>query len=116
MLNDIAVLTLSSEVDLNDTIQLACLPNPKIENFPLGTDQAVWAMGWGEQENDGKFSSQVLNNVQLTLYDPYDCNLVLPEYEKNWNTQLCAGEMNGQKDTCQGCISFFPLSIIYFVQ
>jgi hypothetical protein len=112
LLNDIAVLTLSSEVDLNDTIQLACLPNPKIENFPSDTDQpiAVWAMGWGEQENDGKFSSQVLKNVQLTLYDPYDCNLVLPEYEKNWNTQLCAGEINGQKDTCQGCILFIYFS------
>lgn len=44
----------------------------------------------------------ILRNVKLTLYDPRRCEDVLPHANKNWRTQLCAGELAGGRDTCQG--------------
>jgi secreted trypsin-like serine protease len=89
------------EVPLNQYIQLACLPDPMKRNYPYQTNADVFAMGWGTTIQGGSVSN-VLKNVKLTLYDPSKCADVLTEASKNWNTQLCAGELAGYKDTCQG--------------
>ena len=43
-----------------------------------------------------------MKNVKLTVYNSSSCNNVYPSTTKNWNTQVCAGEYAGGKDTCQG--------------
>jgi secreted trypsin-like serine protease len=30
------------------------------------------------------------------------CRYVYPSTTKNWNLEICAGEFNGNKDTCSG--------------
>lgn len=49
-LNDIAILKLSSEVQLNQNIQLACLPDITQVGFPTQVGASVYAVGWGKFE------------------------------------------------------------------
>ncbi len=46
--------------------------------------------------------NDLLKNVKIRVYNPKKCNQVYPETAKNWSSQICAGEYNGGKDTCQG--------------
>ncbi len=46
--------------------------------------------------------NNLLKNVKITVYNSSMCSQVYPEVNKNWNTQICAGEYSGGKDTCQG--------------
>ncbi len=55
----------------------------------------------GHTSHDGS-PSNLLRNVKLKVYDPDFCEHVLPIYKKNWSNQICAGELAGGKDTCQG--------------
>jgi len=50
----------------------------------------------------GGYISIDLRNVKITLYPSSQCDLVYPSVTKNWNAQICAGEMSGGKDSCQG--------------
>ena len=50
----------------------------------------------------GLAKSDLLNNVKLKVYNSSACSNVYPAMIKNWNTQICAGDINGGKDTCQG--------------
>lgn len=36
------------------------------------------------------------------MYDESLCKNVLPRNSKNWNAQICAGDLQGHIDTCQG--------------
>ena len=87
-------------------------------------NQETWAIGWGHTSEGGirlslsfylnwnvstHFSfcktgsiSNQLRNVKMTIYSSSDCNTVYPVAQKNWNAQICAGELAGGKDTCQG--------------
>jgi secreted trypsin-like serine protease len=38
----------------------------------------------------------------LNVYSPSYCSGVSSNAKKNWNAQICSGEYNGGKDTCQG--------------
>ncbi len=59
-------------------------------------------IGWGHTTYEGSSPSK-LNNVKLTVYSNTTyCSKVSPFAAKNWNKQLCAGEIAGGKDTCQG--------------
>ena len=98
-MNDIAIIKLSRDVEPNCNIQPACLPKEK--NYPTKTDIDSWAAGWGTVQVDGK-ASNTLQNVKLTIYNSSMCKLVGLGSRKNWNTQICAGEYMGGKDTCQG--------------
>ena len=55
-------------------------------------------LGWGTTSSGG-LSSNTLQNVKLTVYDSSVCGGYL---NKNWLSQICAGEIEGGKDTCQG--------------
>ena len=46
--------------------------------------------------------SRILNNVQLTAYDPSVCKNVNPELVKDWRSQICGGNFEGGKSTCKG--------------
>lgn len=99
-MNDIALLKLEIYVELNEFIQLACLPRTS-EKYPTSVNISAWAMGWGSTSAGGTTVSK-LRNVKLTVYDERNCLNVVNIYPKNWTTQICAGEYLGGKDTCQG--------------
>jgi secreted trypsin-like serine protease len=100
-LNDIAMFKLSKPVNLNQNVQVACLPTNRSINYPP-VNESVYAIGWGlAQENDFEIS-QELRNVKLTHYNASLCDDVLPLVPKNWTIEMCAGYYNGGKDTCQG--------------
>ena len=99
--DDIALIKLKEEVVLNKYIQLACLPNPKTKVYPVKEDIDGVTMGWGTVFSGGPTSNQ-LKNVKLTIYKGPTCNDVVKNYPKNWTAQLCAGDLNGGNDSCQG--------------
>ena len=47
-------------------------------------------------------SSNTLKNAEIVIYDSDYCQHVIPSNQKNWNSQICAGSLNGSADTCQG--------------
>lgn len=46
--------------------------------------------------------SMVLQQVNLTIYPNEFCSSVSPSTKKNWETQLCSGDLQGRRDACQG--------------
>lgn len=100
--NDIALLRLSEPVELNERVQIACLPLSSDRNNQIDnqfTDLPAWAVGWGTTTYAGSTSDQ-LRQVGLSVYNATMCRFV--QGRKDWSKQLCAGEYNGGKDTCQG--------------
>lgn len=100
-LNDIALLKLTQDVVLNKNIQIACLPDPKHIYYPAKINISAWTTGWGYLKQSGT-PSDSLQNVKLTVYDGNLCNNSVAFYTKNWRSQICAGELKGGKDSCQG--------------
>jgi hypothetical protein len=45
--NDIAILKLSRSVELNQNIQIACLPQVQSSTYPV-PEQPAWIVGWGK--------------------------------------------------------------------
>jgi secreted trypsin-like serine protease len=76
-LNDIAILKLASPVQLDRNVQIVCLPNPKVHNYPGTTGIPAFAVGWGTLYSDGP-TSNTLQNVKFTLYDGAYCENVAP--------------------------------------
>jgi trypsin len=68
-------------------------------SYPLPTPNSYVA-GWGTLSSGGSLPN-LLNNVVLTIYSNSYCNSVSSTI-KNTSSQICAGDLSGQKDTCQG--------------
>ncbi len=94
-------MKLSQDVQLNEFIQIACLPKLKSNYYPIPTIDS-WAVGWGTVSSGSTLTSNILKNVKLTLYPASKCNAVSPLIMKNWQAQICAGDVAGGKDSCQG--------------
>ena len=88
---DIAILKLRSEVKLNSFIQIACLPKVFSNSYPTENSTAYVA-GWGALSNGGSLSNN-LSNIRITVYSSSSCANV--PGTKNWNSQICAGEITG---------------------
>ncbi|CAF3069154.1 unnamed protein product [Rotaria socialis] len=97
LLNDIAILKLEDYLRPSPTIQFACLPYLLSEINTTGI-----AVGFGDTVPGANQGSSVLKQTHLTIYPNEFCNHVSPSTKKNWNTQLCCGDLNGERDTCQG--------------
>ena len=102
-LNDIGILKLSSEVNLNSYVQTACLPDPSQSGYPVAANQNGYIVGWGTLSEGGS-SPDNLQNTKITVYSENSCSNVYPNVVKNWNSQVCAGNIAGGKDTCQGIL------------
>ncbi|XP_073966663.1 venom protease-like isoform X2 [Choristoneura fumiferana] len=101
--NDIALLELAADVDLSKAVRPACLwRRNDLDNY----SQAL-ATGWGVVNTRTKETAKELQKVSLSLLDSAHCDRLLANTRnRNWQgfapTQLCAGELRGGKDTCQG--------------
>ena len=114
-LSDIALITLSSIVPFNTSfIQTATLPTAFSSSYPPANTSVV-AIGRvnasilltltiyqnnmlnllkGTLAETGSSAQDVLYNVRLTVYDPSYCGSILPQQTKDWNSQICAGNLN----------------------
>jgi hypothetical protein len=112
-INDIALLRLSSPIDLitpANHVGLACLPSQSNDlNFPkVNTPLAV--IGWGRLAEDGSLPNELQQVLVKTLAnDDPRCNRTTYDRER----QFCAMVDGGGKDSCQGKlvkISFHRIS------
>ncbi|CAH0731206.1 unnamed protein product, partial [Brenthis ino] len=97
---DISLVKLATTVTFSDVIKPACLGVPP----PPGS--SVIATGWGKTEFGGDVS-QELRSVSISVWEMDECYNVLGTSRKLPNgpssdSQICAGEKKGGKDTCQG--------------
>lgn len=101
-LNDIAIIKLAWEVELNDYVQLACLPDPSDVGYPTQYGVDAFAMGWGVLEYDKQALPDNLQNVVLQLLDGHTQCYSDQQQLFDWHLQVCAAILEGGKDTCQG--------------
>lgn len=97
--NDIAVLKLAKKASFTDYIRPACL----WQTTEIDTDR-VTTIGWGKTET-GRTSNELLK-VGLDIIPNQECQSIwakagLPNFVIS-DTQMCAGDKKGGKDTCNG--------------
>ncbi|XP_050497180.1 venom protease-like isoform X1 [Diabrotica virgifera virgifera] len=99
--NDIALLETQQPVVFTNFTRPACLNL----NHNVAQSQAI-ATGWGKTDFAGDASDRLLK-VTLNLYDNQRCQRTFPPNNKELprgieSTMLCAGHLEGGKDTCYG--------------
>jgi hypothetical protein len=102
LLNDIGLIRLKNEVTLNKFIQVACLPSYSTSYPDNGTDLDAYAVGWGKSATNSTNAPDLLNNVKLKIYDSTKCSKTGNNAAKNWASQICAGDLSGNKSICYG--------------
>ncbi|CAF0872210.1 unnamed protein product [Adineta steineri] len=100
--NDIAIMQLSTAINLNDrSVALICLPSTATNNVEYPTvGTSVVAIGWGVLSSDSKTPPNTLQQVTLQTFSSTASNC--RKSVNNATVQLCAGVQGGGKDTCQG--------------
>ncbi|XP_061649632.1 transmembrane protease serine 3 [Phyllopteryx taeniolatus] len=95
---DIALVKLSEPLVFNGFVEPICLPNFG-EEFDEGT--MCWISGWGATEDKGQ-TSVVLHSAMVPLLSTKTCNQpqVYQGFISRW--MICAGYLEGGKDSCQG--------------
>ncbi|CAL7940154.1 unnamed protein product [Xylocopa violacea] len=96
--NDIALLRLNERVPLSDTIRPICLPSIRDKHY-VGT-KAI-ASGWGTLHEDGK-PSCLLQEVEVPVMSLQDCRNTSYSPRMISDNMMCAGYLDGKKDSCQG--------------
>lgn len=95
--NDIALAKLSKPISFSKFIRPACLWQER--QIP---EAKVVATGWGLTEFGGSTSSDLLK-VQLDLVAIEKCKATFDEDDGVIDgRQICAGDLGGGHDTCQG--------------
>ncbi|KAK3509232.1 hypothetical protein QTP70_025598, partial [Hemibagrus guttatus] len=95
--NDIALLKLTQPINFTSTVKPVCLP---VYDQVITADTQCWTTGFGAtQEGEAIGSSQLLE-VAVNIIDMAVCNNAYKGLISN--SMLCAGDMNGNRDTCQG--------------
>jgi trypsin len=70
-------------------------------NYP-NYNQTSYTIGWGVLDSNTGQQADSLRNVQIKIYESSKCEMVSPDLHKNWSSQICAGDLLGGKDACQG--------------
>ncbi|CAF1133986.1 unnamed protein product [Adineta steineri] len=95
--NDIAIIKLDDYLRPSKTVQFACLTNSISDVNITGT-----AVGFGDTIPGANRGSITLQRVNLTVYPNDYCSNVSSSIAKNWHTQLCCGDLQGERDVCHG--------------
>ncbi|XP_056309984.1 tryptase gamma [Danio aesculapii] len=97
--NDMALLHLSSPVDLSNYIQPVCLA----ANGSTFYNDTMWITGWGNIESGVSLPSpQILQEVNVPIVGNNLCNCLYGGGSSITNNMMCAGLLQGGKDSCQG--------------
>uniref|UniRef100_A0A3Q0QUR5 Transmembrane serine protease 13b n=1 Tax=Amphilophus citrinellus TaxID=61819 RepID=A0A3Q0QUR5_AMPCI len=91
---DVALLKLKSPVTFNDKVQPACLPAFD-QNFAHGTQ--CWTSGFGTTQ-----AGSDLMEVTVDIIDTRVCNSRDVYEGLVTDNMICAGKLEGGKDSCQG--------------
>uniref|UniRef100_A0A8C2UP44 Transmembrane serine protease 12 n=1 Tax=Chinchilla lanigera TaxID=34839 RepID=A0A8C2UP44_CHILA len=97
--NDIALFYLKKAVTYNDYIQPICLPFDVFQK--LNENTACFISGWGRTKEEGN-GTHLLQEAEVHYISRQICNSdqgyagVIPK------TSFCAGDENGDFDTCRG--------------
>jgi len=114
--NDIAIIELEGEVQYNDKVFPACLPDPSFlgsHNLDVESYQGHIA-GWGNLEHrtlteiltkgtEGLIPDSLME-AEVPFVDEKQCKEIFKVFPDAVidNRTLCAGFLDGSKDTCQG--------------
>ncbi|OCT61937.1 serine protease 27 [Xenopus laevis] len=104
---DITLVELTSDVNFTNYIQPVCLPSAGV-NLPTGLQ--CWVTGWGNiASNVSLPDPNTLQEVVVPLIDTQQCNNIIQTPSSSGqssfvilNDMLCAGYIDGGKDSCQG--------------
>ncbi|XP_019904456.1 transmembrane protease serine 9 [Esox lucius] len=96
MNNDVALLELAVPAPRSYTIQAVCLPSP-VHRFHR--DNECYITGWGSTREGGSLTN-LLQKAPVNIIEQSDC---LQAYGNGLTPgMMCAGYMEGGKDTCLG--------------
>ncbi|KAF7218912.1 transmembrane protease serine 13a [Nothobranchius furzeri] len=96
---DVALLKLTSPVTFSDTIQPACLPNTGQE---LKDGTSCFTTGFGITNEGATTPSNNLMEVSVDIIGMTTCNSPSMYNGAVTRYMLCAGKLEGGKDSCQG--------------
>ncbi|XP_056612656.1 transmembrane protease serine 13a [Triplophysa dalaica] len=96
---DIALLKLSNPVEFSNKVQPVCLPTFD-QNFSEDLD--CWTSGFGTIQDGGASASKKLMSVSVNIIDTHVCNSSRVYRGAISNNMICAGDLNGGRDSCQG--------------
>lgn len=96
---DIALLKLSSPVEFSNTVQPVCLPTFD-QTFSEG--QECFTSGFGTTQDGAAYASRSLMSVSVNIIDTRVCNSSGVYRGAISNNMICAGDLNGGRDSCQG--------------
>lgn len=97
--NDIAIVTLTHDIDINDPkIGFICLPSPNTSDYPsVGT--ITLAIGWGRLSFNG-YRSQIVREVHMPVITTENSSCY--HYINNVSTEFCTWIPHKSKGTCHG--------------
>ncbi len=98
-----ALIKLRFEINFDNEVQPACLPEDSFANHLEPQRQAV-VVGYGTT-NRIAFRRFSLSNTLISIMNGSMCDLVDPVRTKDWTKQFCAGEFdqfNNQTNYCMG--------------
>ncbi|KAM9853151.1 transmembrane protease serine 13a isoform 2-T2 [Aulostomus maculatus] len=96
---DVALLKLTSPVTFNEKVQPACLP-VYLQQFPHGTK--CWTSGFGTTKTGSEKVSSDLMEVTVDIIGSDVCNSFQVYRGAVTRNMICAGKLEGGKDSCQG--------------
>uniref|UniRef100_A0A8C2CQT6 Transmembrane serine protease 13 n=1 Tax=Cyprinus carpio TaxID=7962 RepID=A0A8C2CQT6_CYPCA len=96
---DVALLKLSSPVTFSSTVQPVCFPTFD-QTFTDGSD--CWTSGFGTTQQGADHASTSLMEVKVNIINTLQCNSSLVYHGAITKNMMCAGDMNGGRDSCQG--------------
>jgi len=98
---DVAVIRLDIPVHYEPHVQPICLP----EKGASWLGEYAWAAGWGALKAGSRLRPKTLQTVDVPIIDSRQCedwhkakgiNVIV------YDEMMCAGYLNGDKDSCQG--------------
>ncbi|MFT7803433.1 transmembrane protease serine 13-like [Arapaima gigas] len=96
---DFALVKLSTPVMFSNTIQPVCLPT---FNQTVAPGTKCWTSGFGRTVQKSAQISTVMMQVSVNIIDSSVCNSSIVYPNLITSNMLCAGDLNGGKDSCQG--------------
>ncbi|ORX71664.1 trypsin-like serine protease [Linderina pennispora] len=94
--NDIAVLKLHSKLNFDEFVQPI-----RIDTNSVQDGMTVTGIGWGKTRLDQTVTSDVLQQVDLTIGNEPICSAIRPRFDSNNGNYICVSTPDG-RDTCSG--------------
>lgn len=103
VINDIALIKLQHAAKISPFVRPICLPlQPEFRKISFDNQNAIVA-GWGRTSLHGPFSSN-LKDLDVPILNIDVCKRAYSQKQGSHidSRNLCAGYLNGEKDSCQG--------------